>query len=132
MRRIGYKKEEMKNTIKTWVEDQDLIRHSVDNAVVERMLVRSGAAGLDRRGILRDTQQRVSYDREGRYPLGAKVYPRADGSALIVAAEDLFRPGDLIYVEVRGNPQVFLVSAVRPGSRLGDCPRTRVLTVRPR
>ncbi len=44
----------------------------------------------------------------------------------------MFRPGDLIYVEVRGNPQVFLVSAVRPGSRLGDCPRTRVLTVRPR
>ena len=119
-------------TTKAWVEDEDLIRSNVDDTVVDRMLRRGAAAGLDRRGVVRASQQHASYDREGRYPLDAKVFPHADGSALIVAAEDMFRPGDPIYVEVQGHPRAFVVASVRPGSRVGDTPLTRVLTVRPR
>ena len=121
----------MKDT-KAWVEDEDLIRSNVDDTVVERMLQRGAATGLERRGIARAAPQRASYDREGRYPLDGRVFPRADGSFLIVANEDMFRCGDPIYVEVQGHPQAFIVSAVRPGTRVSDTPLTRVLTVRPR
>jgi hypothetical protein len=121
----------MKDT-KAWVEDEDLIRSNVDDTVVDRMLLRGAATGLERRGIVRASRQHASYDREGRYPLDGKVYPHADGSFLIVANEDMFRCGDPIYVEVQGHPQAFIVSAVRPGTRVSDTPLTRVLTVRPR
>ena len=119
-------------TLKTWVEDEDLIRSNVDDRVVDRMLQLGAATGLERRGIARASRQRASYDREGRYPLDGKVYPHADGSFLVVAAEDMFRPGDPIYIEVQGHPRAFVVGAVRPGTRVGDTPLTRVLTVRPR
>ncbi len=122
----------MKTTTKIWVEDEDLIRRNVDNHVVDRMLQRGSASELDRRGVVRASRQRASYDREGRYPLNAKVFPHADGTCLIVADEDMFRPGDPIYVEVQGHPQAFVVSAVRPGCRVGDTPLTRVLTAHPR
>ena len=123
----------MKTTAaKTWVEDEDLIRINVDDTVVERLLQRGATARLDRRGVVRASQQRASYDREGRYPLNSRVFPHADGKCLIVVDEDMFRPGDPIYVEVQGRPKAFVVSTVRQGSRVGDTSLTRVLTARPR
>ncbi len=117
---------------KVWVEDEDLIRRNADDTVVERMLQRDPSPVPNRRGVLRASHQRASYDREGRYFLNGKVFPHADGGFLIVAEEDLFRPGDPIYVEVHGHPRAFVISAVRPGNRVGDTPLTRVLTARPR
>jgi hypothetical protein len=119
-------------TTRAWVEDEDLIRNNVDDTVVARMLQRGAATALERRGVVRASLQRASYDREGRYPLAGKVYPHADGSFLVVADEDMFRPGDPVYVEVQGIPRACVVNAVRPGCRVGDTPLTRVLTVVPR
>jgi IS5 family transposase len=119
-------------TTRAWVEDEDLIRRNVDDTIVDRMLQRGTATGLERRGVVRASRQRASYDREGRYPLDGKVYPHADGSFLVVANEDMFRAGDTVYVDVQGHPKACIVDAVRAGTRVGDTPLTRVLTVHPR
>lgn len=111
---------------RVWIEDEQLVRDGVDGRTLEVLLGDGLLKQLDRRGSATRLKFRAVYDTKGRYEVSA-VLVRAEGGVVVVLHEDLYRPGDLFYIDMNRKIVKFTVTEVRRGSRPDDDPSTRIL-----
>ncbi|WP_156004278.1 hypothetical protein [Thiomonas sp. FB-6] len=117
---------------KKWIEDHEIVGHGVDARTLEKLIDdRLDKRWIDRRNHPGPTSGRVSYDREARYPMSAKICERPDG-LIVLTEDDMLRDGDIIYLDRGGISSPFVVVSAKWGRRTSDVPRLRVLICRPK
>lgn len=111
---------------RVWIEDEQLVRDAVEESTLQILLGTGLPKQLDRRGSATRLRFRAVYDREGRYEVEA-VLLRSERGVVVIMQEDLYRPGDLFYLDMNGKVVKFIVVRARAGSRPDDGKSTRII-----